>query len=434
MAKLRDVCVINMGQSPDSSTYNEKGDGIPFFQGNADFGEVTPNARIWCTDPTKIAQKDDILISVRAPIGALNMANTACCIGRGLAALTPNKRLCSGKYLWYALSGKVTELNNKGTGSTFKAINKSVLAETEIPLLPLESQRHIAAVLDKVSALIAKRRQQLDKLDELVKSRFMEMFGDPQSNPHGYQYAKLSNIATYAGYREVQDAGIALMQAASSEYDSEDREEVIADIYMDLTRTTFLGESVSDVTGDLRDSLEALLEDLGYDVGYVPYYFKYRNFSSYLTSYLFLEIDALPILAFYLVMVVALVFTLIYLANRKGSVTVGQNGVTCQKKKGHAMQLLYRDIISVKTSGLGGLSIMGPSVKFSTLFLKNGPALRAAIMERKLALSQQQPAPVAPATPPQDAADELKKYKELLDSGVITQEEFDQKKKQLLGL
>ena len=66
-----------------------------------------------------------------------------------------------------------------------------------IPLPPLSTQRRIAAVLDKVSALIAKRRQQLDKLDELVKSRFMEMFGDPQSNPHGYQYAKLSDIATY---------------------------------------------------------------------------------------------------------------------------------------------------------------------------------------------------------------------------------------------
>lgn len=193
MAKLGDVCVINMGQSPDSSTYNEKGDGIPFFQGNADFGEVTPNARIWCTDPTKIAQKDDILISVRAPIGALNMANTACCIGRGLAALTPNKRLCSGKYLWYALSGKVTELNNKGTGSTFKAINKSVLAETEIPLPPLETQRRIAAVLDKVSALIALRRQQLDKLDELVKARFVEMFGDPVKSTR-WRMRKLSQM------------------------------------------------------------------------------------------------------------------------------------------------------------------------------------------------------------------------------------------------
>ena len=196
MAKLGDVCVINMGQSPDSSTYNEKGDGIPFFQGNADFGEVTPNARIWCTDPTKIAQKDDILISVRAPIGALNMANTACCIGRGLAALTPNKRLCSGTYLWYALSGKVTELNSKGTGSTFKAINKKVLAETEIPLPPLETQRHIAAVLDKVSALIALRRQQLDKLDELVKVRFVEMFGDPVTNSKGLVTRKGSDFFT----------------------------------------------------------------------------------------------------------------------------------------------------------------------------------------------------------------------------------------------
>ena len=191
--KLRDVCVINMGQSPDSSTYNEKGDGIPFFQGNADFGEVTPNVRIWCTAPTKIAQKDDILISVRAPIGALNIANTECCIGRGLAALTPNKRLCSGTYLWYALSGKVTELNSKGTGSTFKAINKKVLAETEVPLPPLETQRHIAAVLDKVSALIALRRQQLDKLDELVKARFVEMFGDPVKSTR-WRMRKLSQM------------------------------------------------------------------------------------------------------------------------------------------------------------------------------------------------------------------------------------------------
>lgn len=196
MAKLGDVCVINMGQSPDSSTYNEKGDGIPFFQGNADFGEVTPNVRIWCTAPTKIAQKDDILISVRAPIGALNIANTECCIGRGLAALTPNKRLCSGTYLWYALSGKVTELNSKGTGSTFKAINKKVLAETEVPLPPLSTQRRIAAVLDKVSALIAKRRQQLDKLDELVKSRFVEMFGDPVTNSKGLVTRKGSDFFT----------------------------------------------------------------------------------------------------------------------------------------------------------------------------------------------------------------------------------------------
>ena len=83
------------------------------------------------------------------------------------------------------------------SGANINNLRNEHISDLEIPLPPLETQRHIATVLDKVSALIALRRQQLDKLDELVKSRFVEMFGDPQSNPHGYQYAKLSDIATY---------------------------------------------------------------------------------------------------------------------------------------------------------------------------------------------------------------------------------------------
>ena len=176
--QINEVCIINMGQSPDSSTYNKNENGLPFFQGNADFGVQYPEIRMWCSEPTKVAQEGDILISVRAPIGAMNIANCECCIGRGLAALTVKKDVCERKYLWYALSNKVEELNAKGTGSTFKAINKKILEETEIPLPPLDEQRKIAAVLDKVSDLIARRRQQLDKLDEMVKARFVEMFGD----------------------------------------------------------------------------------------------------------------------------------------------------------------------------------------------------------------------------------------------------------------
>lgn len=182
MVRLEDVCTINMGQSPDSATYNENGKGLPFFQGNADFGEIYPTTRLWCSEPTKVARKNDILISVRAPIGALNISNCECCIGRGLAALSVDLEVCSQKYLWHALSSKVQELNSKGTGSTFKAINKKILSETEIPLPPLDEQRKIAAVLDKVSDLIAKRRQQLDKLDTLVKARFVEMFGSLDDN------------------------------------------------------------------------------------------------------------------------------------------------------------------------------------------------------------------------------------------------------------
>ena len=178
MARLDSICGMKMGQSPDSSSYNENGKGIPFFQGNADFGVIHPTVRVWCDAPTKIAYEGDILISVRAPIGALNIANTECCIGRGLAALTVDETVCDKQYLWYGLASKVDELNSKGTGSTFKAISKNVLAETEIPLPTIDIQKQISLKLDNVCNLISLRKQQLSKLDELVKSRFIELFGD----------------------------------------------------------------------------------------------------------------------------------------------------------------------------------------------------------------------------------------------------------------
>lgn len=174
---LKDVCRIKMGQSPESSSYNESGDGIPFFQGNADFGERYPVTRIWCTEPTKIANAGDILISVRAPIGALNYAREVCCIGRGLAAITPDSSKFSTEFIFWLLKGKNAELNSKGTGSTFKAIGRKVLEDTMIPDYGFEQQHACAVNLEKVYAVIQMRRQELLKLDELIKARFIEMFG-----------------------------------------------------------------------------------------------------------------------------------------------------------------------------------------------------------------------------------------------------------------
>ena len=191
MAKLGEVCKLNMGQSPDSSSYNDTGDGIPFFQGNADFGEVHPNIRVWCNAPTKIAHPGEILISVRAPIGAMNIADCECCIGRGLASISADEAVCTTKYLWYGISSKIEELNAKGTGSTFKAVNKKTLEETEIPIRDLMEQERIAAKLDSVTALITLRKRQVKKLDELIKARFVEMFGDPVSNPLNWPTAEL---------------------------------------------------------------------------------------------------------------------------------------------------------------------------------------------------------------------------------------------------
>ena len=196
MARLDEICILNMGQSPDSSSYNEIGEGMPFFQGNADFGKVHPKVRVWCSAPTKIAQSGDVLISVRAPIGALNIADRECCIGRGLAALTVNEAICVKEYLWYAIASKVDELNGKGTGSTFKAISKNVLAETDIPLPGLAEQLKIAEKLAKVDEIIALRKGQLVMLDQVVQSRFIELFGDVIRNSKSWQMRVFADITS----------------------------------------------------------------------------------------------------------------------------------------------------------------------------------------------------------------------------------------------
>ena len=200
---LKDVCTINMGQSPDSNSYNDNGDGVPFFQGNADFGERYPITRKWCTAPTKMAAPNDILISVRAPIGAMNYAKESCCIGRGLATLTPDKSKVSSEFIFWLMKGKNQELNSKGTGSTFKAIGRKVLEETLVPNITLEKQTEYSAVLEKVYAVIQARKTELQKLDELVKARFVEMFGDCLSNPKGWKTKCLEDIAEVGSSKRV---------------------------------------------------------------------------------------------------------------------------------------------------------------------------------------------------------------------------------------
>lgn len=193
---LKDVCKINMGQSPSSSSYNENEDGIPFFQGNADFGERYPVARVWCNNPTKVANPGDILLSVRAPIGALNYAKENCCIGRGLAALTPNRDKVLIEYVYWVLKSKNTELNSKGTGSTFKAISRKVLEETMIPDIDLERQQRCVEILEKLYRVIQMQKKKYRCLDELVRSRFVELFGDPELNPMGWEKVTLNDVCS----------------------------------------------------------------------------------------------------------------------------------------------------------------------------------------------------------------------------------------------
>ena len=200
---LTEYCTLNMGQSPDSKTYNTQGNGLPFYQGNADFGETHPITRVWCSAPVKVAEEGDILISVRAPIGAMNMAVERCCIGRGLAALTPIRNKCSKQFLYYALQSKVDSLIAQGTGSTFKAISKKVLEATCIPAYSTIEQEQIAETIGHVDNTIAAKRKQLALLDQLVKSRFIELFGDPETNPKGWTRQRLDQICENLDSRRV---------------------------------------------------------------------------------------------------------------------------------------------------------------------------------------------------------------------------------------
>ena len=123
---LSDIANITMGQSPEGSSYNEDGKGTIFYQGSTDFGIRFPTVRMYTTEPTRFAKKGDILMSVRAPVGAVNIANTDCCIGRGLAAL--NSKIGSITHLWYLMDVfKHTFENKNAAGTTFGSITKDEL-------------------------------------------------------------------------------------------------------------------------------------------------------------------------------------------------------------------------------------------------------------------------------------------------------------------
>lgn len=165
---LHNVAVIIMGQSPPSSTYNDKKIGLPFFQGKAEFDETSPIINKYCSQPVRIAEPNDILLSVRAPVGPTNLANTKCCIGRGLAAIRPINGFSISFLLRYF---KHIEpwFSKEGTGSTFTAIKKDTLTNLEIPLPPHKEQKRIVEKLDAILPKVKSAKTRLEKIPAILK-------------------------------------------------------------------------------------------------------------------------------------------------------------------------------------------------------------------------------------------------------------------------
>lgn len=154
LVRLKHVSWLNMGQSPPSSEYTDSPDaGLPFLQGTADFGDVYPTPQVYCPTPNKVADKDDILISVRAPVGELNIADQRYGIGRGLCAVKCGRKL-DREFAWWALHWSREQLALKATGSTYEAVALEDIADILLPSISIEQQQVIAKSLGEKTAVI----------------------------------------------------------------------------------------------------------------------------------------------------------------------------------------------------------------------------------------------------------------------------------------
>ena len=172
--KLREFATINMGQSPKGETYNTDGNGMPFLQGRKTFGRIYPTIDTWTTNPIKTANKDEILMSVRAPVGDMNFANQEICIGRGLCSI--NAKNGRNKYLYYMLLNSMNELKQKSTGTVFDSINRNDLENLEINFHSDKEQEKIENILGNIDSKIELNNEINNNLHELLKNQYYKMF------------------------------------------------------------------------------------------------------------------------------------------------------------------------------------------------------------------------------------------------------------------
>jgi len=205
--KLGEVCEIIMGQSPPSYTYNTNKKGLPFYQGKKDYGDKYPSPRVWCSEPTKIVEAGDILISVRAPVGALNVAEEKSCIGRGLTGLRAGKKL-NQDFLFYFLKSKEKNIADLGTGSTFTAISRKHLENLEIPLPPIEIQKKIVERIEKMMVKIDEakklRKEALADASALIPSALNKIFEEGKRN--GWEDVKVGDVCEKPQYGYTESA------------------------------------------------------------------------------------------------------------------------------------------------------------------------------------------------------------------------------------
>lgn len=163
---LSDIAEITMGQSPKGDTYNKTGEGTVFYQGRAEFGFRFPTQRLFTTEPKRMAQEDDVLMSVRAPVGDINVARENCCIGRGLASIRSKFGYQSFVlYTMYSLREQMDVFNGEGT--VFGAINRAALNALPVVIPPKEHIERFESIVSPMDASIRINHEEICRLEAI---------------------------------------------------------------------------------------------------------------------------------------------------------------------------------------------------------------------------------------------------------------------------
>ena len=155
--KLGELCDITMGQSPESSFYNSNKEGMPFLQGNRTFGDKYPIFDTWTSFVTKEANAGDVIMSVRAPVGDVNITQRDMCLGRGVCGLRHKEN--AQEFLYYLMCYSKESLLNRENGTVFGSVNRTDITNLEVTVPSLEVQRMIGDTLSALDARIAENKK-----------------------------------------------------------------------------------------------------------------------------------------------------------------------------------------------------------------------------------------------------------------------------------
>ena len=192
---LGEVVDIIMGQSPKWETYNEKGEGIPFYQWITEFWEKFVRIKTYSSEPIKIVEPNTILFSVRAPVWKINITKHKACIGRWNAWLFMKNK--EQEFLFYLLKYLEKQFLNRSSGTVFDSINRTEIENFPIQLPPLPEQQAIAAVLSSFDDKIELLRAENQTLEQMGQELFKERFGKWKIGdelPEGWRVGKLEEM------------------------------------------------------------------------------------------------------------------------------------------------------------------------------------------------------------------------------------------------